>query len=65
MIRIYRLAQLYFEVGEVDRVPACNSLNRVPYYFCYALLSMRTLSISYAGGFIVISCGKVEYDNSS
>jgi hypothetical protein len=31
---------------------------------CYALLRMITLSISYAEGFIVISCGEVEYDKS-
>jgi hypothetical protein len=32
---------------------------------CYALLRMRTLSISYAEGFHVISSRKVEYDKSS
>jgi hypothetical protein len=31
---------------------------------CYALLRMRTLSISFAEGFLVISCGNVEYDKS-
>jgi hypothetical protein len=29
----------------------------------FALLMIRTLSISYAEGFIVFSCGKVEYDS--
>jgi hypothetical protein len=32
---------------------------------CYALLRMKPLLISYAEGFLVISCGKVEYDKSS
>jgi hypothetical protein len=32
---------------------------------CYALLRMRTLSISYAEGLRVISCRKVECDKSS
>jgi hypothetical protein len=32
---------------------------------CYALLRMRAVSISYAEVFLVISCGKVEYDKSS
>jgi hypothetical protein len=31
---------------------------------CYALLEMRPLSISCAEGFVVISCGKVDYDKS-
>jgi Reverse transcriptase (RNA-dependent DNA polymerase) len=31
----------------------------------YASLRMRTLSISNAGGFLVISCGKVEYNKFS
>jgi hypothetical protein len=31
---------------------------------CYALLRMKTLSISCAEGFVVISCGKVDYDKS-
>jgi hypothetical protein len=31
---------------------------------CYALLRMRPLSISWAEGFVVISCGKVDYDKS-
>jgi hypothetical protein len=31
----------------------------------YELLRMRTLSISYAQGFLVISCRKVKYDNVS
>jgi hypothetical protein len=31
----------------------------------YALLRMRTLSISNAEGFPVIYCGKVDYDKSS
>jgi hypothetical protein len=31
---------------------------------CYALLRMRSLSISCADGFVVISCGKVDYDKS-
>jgi hypothetical protein len=30
---------------------------------CYALLRMRTLSILCAEGFLVISCGKVDYEN--
>jgi hypothetical protein len=30
----------------------------------YALLRMRPLSISCAEGFVVISCGKVDYDKS-
>jgi hypothetical protein len=30
----------------------------------YALLRMRRLSISCAEGFVVISCGKVDYDKS-
>jgi hypothetical protein len=30
-----------------------------------ALLRIRTLSISYAEGFLVMSCAKVEYDKSS
>jgi hypothetical protein len=30
----------------------------------YELLRMRALSISYAEGFLVISCGKVDYDKS-
>jgi hypothetical protein len=29
---------------------------------CYASLRMRPLSISCAEGFVVISCGKVDYD---
>jgi hypothetical protein len=33
--------------------------------WCGALLSVRTLSISYAEGFLVISCVKVSYDKSS
>jgi hypothetical protein len=32
---------------------------------CYELLRMRTLSISYAKDFRMISCGEVEYDRSS
>jgi hypothetical protein len=32
---------------------------------CYALLRMRHLSIACAEGFVVISCGKVDYDKSS
>jgi hypothetical protein len=32
--------------------------------FCFALLRMRTLSISYAESRVVISCGKVDYDKS-
>jgi mannosyltransferase OCH1-like enzyme len=32
---------------------------------CYALLRMRPLSISYAEGFRIISCGKIEYDKFS
>jgi hypothetical protein len=32
---------------------------------CYAVLRMRTLSISYAEHLLVISCGKVESDKSS
>jgi hypothetical protein len=31
---------------------------------CYALLRMRPLSISCAECFVVISCGKVDYDKS-
>jgi hypothetical protein len=31
---------------------------------CYALLRMRPLSISWAGCYVVISCGKVDYDKS-
>jgi hypothetical protein len=31
---------------------------------CYALLRMRPLSISCAEGFVVFSCGKVDYDKS-
>jgi hypothetical protein len=31
---------------------------------CYALLTMIPLSISCAEGFVVISCGKVDYDKS-
>jgi hypothetical protein len=31
---------------------------------CYALLWMRPLSISCAEVFVVISCGKVDYDKS-
>jgi hypothetical protein len=31
----------------------------------YALFRTRTLSISDAEGFLVISCGKFEYDKSS
>jgi hypothetical protein len=30
----------------------------------YMLLRMRSLSISWAEGFVVISCGKVDYDKS-
>jgi hypothetical protein len=33
--------------------------------WCYALLRMRPLSISYAEAVFVISCGKVEYDKYS
>jgi hypothetical protein len=32
---------------------------------CYALLRMRTMSISYAKGCRDISCGNIEYDKSS
>jgi hypothetical protein len=32
---------------------------------CYALPRMRPQSMSYAEGFLVISCGKVEYEKSS
>jgi hypothetical protein len=32
--------------------------------FCYALLSMRPLSIPCAECSVVISCGKVDYDKS-
>jgi hypothetical protein len=32
--------------------------------YCYALLRMRPLSISCTEGFVVISCGKVDYDKS-
>jgi hypothetical protein len=31
---------------------------------CYALLRMRPLSISCAEGFVIISCGQVDYDKS-
>jgi hypothetical protein len=31
---------------------------------CCALLTMRPLSLSCAEGFVVISCGKVNYDKS-
>jgi hypothetical protein len=31
---------------------------------CYALLRMRPLSISCAEDFVVVSCGKVDYDKS-
>jgi hypothetical protein len=42
-------------------VGCLDSSLRVP---CYALLRMRPLSISCAEGFVVISCGKVDYDKS-
>jgi hypothetical protein len=45
-----------------------NSSIAMHYYktgTCYALQRMRTLSISYAEGFHVISCWKIEYDKSS
>jgi hypothetical protein len=32
---------------------------------CSALIRMSPLSMSYAEGFLVISCRKVEYDKSS
>jgi hypothetical protein len=32
---------------------------------CYALIRMRTLSVSNTEGCLVISCKKVEYDKSS
>jgi hypothetical protein len=35
-----------------------------PAFMCYALLRMRPLSISCAEGFVVVSCGKVDYDKS-
>jgi hypothetical protein len=31
---------------------------------CYALLRMKPLSIACSEGFVVISCGKVDYDKS-
>jgi hypothetical protein len=34
------------------------------YNNCYVLLRMRPLSISCAGGFVVISSGKIDYDKS-
>jgi hypothetical protein len=36
----------------------------VGYAAFYALLRMRPLSISCAEAFVVISCGKVNYDKS-
>jgi hypothetical protein len=53
------------------KTSSCNKLilqikeNHITCYaLCYALLRMRPLSISCAEGFLVISCGKVDYDKS-
>jgi hypothetical protein len=43
----------------------CLSILDVCIDVFYAVLTMKNLSISCADGFLVISCGKVEYDDSS
>jgi hypothetical protein len=50
--------------GGIERLEGttAGSVERVACY--YSLLRMRTLSISDAEGFLVISCGKVEYKSS-
>jgi hypothetical protein len=49
---------------DIDTVRDMRFLLRVLMGKCYALLRMRPHSISCAEGFVVISCGKVDYDKS-
>jgi hypothetical protein len=49
---------------DIDTVREMRSLLRVLMGKCYALLRMKPLSISCSEGFVVISCGKVDYDKS-
>jgi hypothetical protein len=49
---------------EVSSDEVAVEANIISTRWCYALLRMRPLSISWAECSVVISCGKVDYDKS-
>jgi hypothetical protein len=53
-----------FEEADIDDAWLTAYARSIGGAACYALLRMRALSISSAEGFVVISCGKVDYDKS-
>jgi hypothetical protein len=50
------------DVREVDECRRWDDGGGQGRVVCYALLRMRPLSTSCAEGFVVISCGNVDYD---